>query len=392
MAYMPFSFLRPRNDADEMMSPYRKIVFDALPPNSDQQLSSPKKDLTSVYGQISGLEDTPELVAYKEHLMKMPTRDTVKPNRFTKIVGALSGAVEGYKGGPVAGAQAAQSIVRTPYARAREEWGSKAENLGTLANISRQTMSDRVSLYRANQQAQLAADKFELDRKNIESQVASRAVTAEEARIRTEKLRAEAVTAGYKEVKDNSTGIAKLVHPVTGHELTLGRFDESADDKRSKDSRVRWNLFQQEEGLRQNNRVALEDVQFNKSKQLEGIRQEDRLKLQDVQAKANLNRDLARANAANSRSGANLLNQNRAAAQSIINSDPANFEGMGITIDKGNISVDQENLDLSTPEKLAKYVALMNTMYKGVEGAAKLTMPEGFDEFGNRKRKFEVKR
>lgn len=393
MPYMPFSFLKPwKSEEDEMSSPYRKILFDALPASSDTEIESPKKDLTSIYSQLSGLDDTPELTAYKEHLGQMPTLANTKVGGMTKLAAALTGVSEGYYKGAGAGIGAAQGVAQTPYRRSLQEWGQKAENLGTLATLGRQSMMDRVNLYKASEQARLDAQKFDLQVKQAEDLMKTRAVTREKTQAEINKIREDAKLAGYREVKDQSTGLARLVHPISGHSIDLGRFDESAADKRKADVAKSVSIFTQEEATRQQNRLALEDVQLTNSKAMEGVRQENRVKLQELQTTANKNRDLARANAANSRSGANLLNQNKQAAQSIINSDIPAFRDMGISIDKGNIVVDQDKLDLNDPAKMAKYVALMNTMYKGVQGAATLSMPKGYDEFGNKTSKYTIKR
>lgn len=70
---------------------------------------------------------------YNEHLNAIPER--TRPGIGSRILSALAGGMEGYRGGPNRGIAAAQNVYEEPYQRKLDDYKTKGSILGQRANL-----------------------------------------------------------------------------------------------------------------------------------------------------------------------------------------------------------------------------------------------------------------
>lgn len=364
-----FPFFRQRNEDDEMISPYRRVLNEepiSVPESMDvpQTLNLPGM-LGPYYSKM--LEPTPELTAYIEHIKNTPKEQEYAPTKMGRLAAALGGLSEGWFGGAAKGFETAQRMIRSPYERALRRHEIEGRGLEQSAKISENIMERQASVLKNIEAAKLAGQKHQLDVDNTKSLIANRELTGKKIKIETERLINNMKLDGYEKLTVKETGHTVMKHPLTGHSIDLGKTDESIAEA---DLRGR-KTFSFEEGIRQKNRVDLqEDAQRATSE-----RQEDAQK-HDINMEVSRQRNRIELTQARGRNTTASITQNKEAAKALRLSNPGKY-GDNIFDEQKDGSLVLKDISEVREEDQQFWREMYDTLFKGIAAPSTPFRKEG---------------
>jgi len=229
------------------------------PPSIISPADSPDTGLEALRGRA-----TPAINEYKKFLEDQPTRQDNKLSKLGKILAMTAGTVEGGISKDVGrGIKTGMGIVDAPYERAKDDWSMKGGRLKEMAELEYRGLTDDQKL-----EVQIAKNDLEQQETYIKMLQANStiALNSQKAKEIADKIK----NSGKNLVKNESTGDMEIVDSKTGERQSLGRFLETAGEKRTEE----FGFFKKREEIEQSGRIGLENVRHRGSMQLEGARQE----------------------------------------------------------------------------------------------------------------------
>lgn len=228
-------------------------VFNVPQIDTTVPLDSPDTGLMSLRNRR-----TPMMEQYRQYLMNAPKRQDYQLGKWGKLGALASGVIEGgLSKSPGRGIDVTRNIAERPYRMAMEDYGQRGQNLGELANIEYRDVRDNIDLESKIAADQIAQAKVIMDWAQTQSGIKLNEARANELanRIKTQGKRLE---------KNEATGQLEVIDINTGSRQALGKFIETAGEKRSAEHK----FFLQREGTQQANRIKLENLRTLNDKNL----------------------------------------------------------------------------------------------------------------------------
>jgi len=109
--------------------------------NPAPPIEAPRPDFASRYNEL--IQDTPDRLAYREHVLSGPP--TVERGKWAKLGAILAGAATGLGSGSASeGMNIGLSSYYEPERRAQEQWSTRGQGLGMLADMEAQDIQSKI--------------------------------------------------------------------------------------------------------------------------------------------------------------------------------------------------------------------------------------------------------
>ena len=310
-----------------------------------------------VYKELMSRQNGPAMSAYRKFVEQgAPTKETIKPDKLTRLGAILSGAAAGFQN-PSEGVRVTRDILDRPFEDALHNYKSQGGRLQELASLEEGDTKNKIASVKAVGELQ----NQQVDNKRqdalAQSLMNQRALTMKETQQRI-----EANGATFHE--DQTTGIGYLVKR-DGTRIPVGKFDMSTGEKLESD----LTKMREQDKLVGTRQVKLDNINFGNQKTLQDDRQSHSINMQNqgqenAKELIDLRATRAAENAAKRVKVTNpsiyaQIKTNVTKVDSLVDADPDKYEDLW----------DGENLGDKPAEgdpKLAAYKELYDALYNGV--------------------------